>query len=370
MTGTGTGTGGITGTNGADGKVKDSISNGNVTGSQGTTGAIIGTNDNPKAEDITGNYYQKTDTLNKDLTGIGGMSSDPAGITSGTNPTPGGTTPGGTTPGGTTPGGTTPGETTPGDTTPGGSTGGLTPEQQAQVNEIAKELNVSVETAKKLQEIAEQLGIGTDIFLLTDSDILEQKSESDIKGATFSKLQVKATKVKNNSITLKWSKVKGASGYQIYAARCGSNNKYKLVKTIKKASTTSFTYKKLKKGTTYKFIVKTYKNVDGKKYSIAVSKTVHEVTLGGKRTNPKAVKVNKSTVKIKKGKKFTIKPKIVKASSKKKLVNHRKISYESTNEEIATVSKKGVIQGKKKGTCYVYVYAENGIFKKVKVTVK
>ena len=97
--------------------------------------------------------------------------------------------------------------------------------------------------------------------------------------------------------------------------------------------------------------------------------TVHEVTEGGKKTNPKSVKVKKSTVKIKKGKKFTIKPTIVKVDSKKKLVNHRKISYECTNEKIATVSKKGVIKGKKKGTCYVYVYAENGIFKKVKVTV-
>lgn len=30
----------------------------------------------------------------------------------------------------------------------------------------------------------------------------------------------------------------------------------------------------------------------------------------------------------------------------------------------------GVVKGMKKGTCYIYVYAENGIFKKIKVTVK
>ena len=142
------------------------------------------------------------------------------------------------------------------------------------------------------------------------------------------------------------------------------------MKTIKKASTTSFIYKKLKKGTGYRFIVKAYKNVDGQKYTIAASKTVHEVTEGGKSTNPKSVKVNKRTVKIKNGKKFTIKAKIVKASSGKKLSNHRKLSYESTNKEIATVSSKGVIKGKIAGTCYIYAYAENGIFKKIKVTVK
>ena len=38
--------------------------------------------------------------------------------------------------------------------------------------------------------------------------------------------------------------------------------------------------------------------------------------------------------------------------------------------DVATVTNKGVIKGKKKGTCYIYVYAQNGISKKVKVTVK
>ena len=50
--------------------------------------------------------------------------------------------------------------------------------------------------------------------------------------------------------------------------------------------------------------------------------------------------------------------------------NHRKIYYESTNEKVATVSKKGKITAKKKGSCYVYVYAQNGRFEKIKVIVK
>ncbi len=49
---------------------------------------------------------------------------------------------------------------------------------------------------------------------------------------------------------------------------------------------------------------------------------------------------------------------------------HRKLTYESTNPEIATVTKKGVIKGKMKGTCYVYAYAQNGMFAKIKVIVK
>lgn len=49
---------------------------------------------------------------------------------------------------------------------------------------------------------------------------------------------------------------------------------------------------------------------------------------------------------------------------------HRSICYESSNTKVATVSKKGVIKAKAKGSCTVYVYAQNGTYKAVKVTVK
>ena len=41
----------------------------------------------------------------------------------------------------------------------------------------------------------------------------------------------------------------------------------------------------------------------------------------------------------------------------------------STNTKIATVTKNGRIKAKKKGTCYIYVYAQNGVYKKIKVVV-
>ena len=40
------------------------------------------------------------------------------------------------------------------------------------------------------------------------------------------------------------------------------------------------------------------------------------------------------------------------------------------DEGIAAVSRGGVIRGVSKGTCSVYVYAHNGVYKKVSVTVK
>ncbi len=49
---------------------------------------------------------------------------------------------------------------------------------------------------------------------------------------------------------------------------------------------------------------------------------------------------------------------------------HVAVRYESTNTKIATVSKAGVVKAKAKGTCYFNAYAQNGVAKKIKVTVK
>lgn len=108
--------------------------------------------------------------------------------------------------------------------------------------------------------------------------------------------------------------------------------------------------------------------IDGQKITIAASKTAHIFTNGGKYGNAKSVKVNKAKVQIKKGKKFKIKAKEVGAN--KPLRRHRKLCYESSNPDVATVTKKGVIKGISKGTCTIYAYAQNGVSKKIKVTVK
>ena len=55
---------------------------------------------------------------------------------------------------------------------------------------------------------------------------------------------------------------------------------------------------------------------------------------------------------------------------KTKAKKHVGIRYETSNKKIATVSKKGVVKGVKKGKCVVYAYAQNGIAKKIKIVVK
>ncbi len=292
--------------------------------------------------------------------------SESTGDSQGSSQTPGDSQPGNSqTPGDSQPGSSqTPGNSqTPGDSQPGSSQApgsNLTESQKKQVATLTKKLGVSEETAIKIQQVGEKYNVPEQTLLITDKTITGQKSDTDIKGSSFATLQARATKAKSNQITLKWAKVKGADGYLIYGNKCGNKNKYKLIQTIKKSGTTTYTQKKLKKATFYKYIVRAYKVVDGQKVTIAASKTIHFVTSGGKNVNEKSVKVSKTKVSLKKGKSVTVK------GPKKP---HRKISYESTNPKVAKVSAQGKITAVAKGKCTIYVYAQSGLFKKVTVTV-
>ena len=218
---------------------------------------------------------------------------------------------------------------------------------------------------------------GGSIGLPREEDIFKENpglpqgnSEESAKSA-FGVLTARVVKSSSNSHKLKWKKVKGAQGYVVLGNLCnqkGKKYKYELLKIIEKNSITTYTHKKLKKGTYYKYIVQAYKIVDGKLQIIATSKSMHAATAGGKYGNVSSFKLNKSKVTLKKGKKFTIKAKEIKKN--KKLSRHRKTAYESSNPQVATVSKKGIVKAKKKGSCYIYVYAQNGIYKRLKVKVK
>ena len=61
---------------------------------------------------------------------------------------------------------------------------------------------------------------------------------------------------------------------------------------------------------------------------------------------------------------------IYKDSSKKMLLHTAEFRYATSKSSVATVGKDGTIKAQGKGTCYIYVYAQNGYAKKVKVTVK
>nr|MCR5208066.1 leucine-rich repeat domain-containing protein [Eubacterium sp.] len=203
-----------------------------------------------------------------------------------------------------------------------------------------------------------------------ESFLVKYAAETDPTGTVFSALQLKPAKVTKSSVKLTWKKPKGAVRFIVYGNKCGKGNKY-----VKQAKTTAASIvvkkigkNKVKKGTYYKFIVVAF---DAKDNVVSTSKTVHVATAGGTVGNAKAVTTNakKDAVNLKAKKTFTLKAKAVPASKKLKVRKHRVILFESSNKKIATVSKKGVIKGLKKGTCYVYAYAQNGVCKKIKVKV-
>ena len=241
----------------------------------------------------------------------------------------------------------------------------LTPDE----SKISKDYGVDAKTAQDINYILIINNVSKDTASLTESRMTANppKGDGDYKGSSFGLLRAQTTKLTKNSVTVKWNKVKNADGYIVYGAKCGAKSKYKVLKVVS-GKTTSYTHKKLKKGTYYKYNVVAFKYVNGVKVTIAASKKVHATTQGGKYGVAKSVKLNKSKATIKKGKTFKIKASEVKKD--KTIRKHRGICYESSNTKIATVDSKGKIKAKKKGKCTVYVYAQNGVYKTVKVTVK
>lgn len=75
---------------------------------------------------------------------------------------------------------------------------------------------------------------------------------------------LKTSAASTSKIKLTWGKISGASGYVIQRYS-SSKKKYVTVKTIKKGTTTSYTNSGLKKNTTYKYRIRSYKTVRGHK---------------------------------------------------------------------------------------------------------
>ena len=218
---------------------------------------------------------------------------------------------------------------------------------------------------------------------IAEKAITSMKNDNDPAGSSFSKLRLRSPRQAKKAVKLSWSKVPGAAKYVLYGNQCGSKNKMKKIATLKKNSlNVKKAVKKLKKGTYYKFLIVAIDNNDN---VVSTSKVIHVATKGSRKAaNPKKVivkaKVNKNGRKLKKykvtsaialkaGKTTQLKANITKPK-KSKVRKHVNPRYESANTKIATVTSKGKVRGVKKGKTTIYVYAQNGIFKAVKVRVK
>ena len=140
-------------------------------------------------------------------------------------------------------------------------------------------------------------------------------------------------------ISLSWTKIPQASGYDIFGAKCKKGVGYKLIKTVSDTSSVKWTQTGLAKGTSYRYYVKARTMVNGKKTYLKTSKSIHVITNGGKATNIKKVTVSKSDITLEKKKTKKLKIKSVYAKKNKKLLNHTaKYIYSTTNKKVATVS--------------------------------
>lgn len=241
--------------------------------------------------------------------------------------------------------------------------------KDVQISVLAKDHKFTEDKeGEETHEIKEKLGTtakkGTAVSK-AESYLASFRKDQDVKGSEALPLLLKAAKTAKTSVTLSWKKVSGAKGYLVYGAVAGKNG----FKRLGKVSGASYKQKSLKKGTYYKYLVVAF---DKNEKVLSTSATIFAVTSGGNDTNAKAVttKAKKNKVSLEKGKTFALKGKAIPAEKKLKTKNYCALRYVSTKDSVASVTKKGVIKGKKKGTAVVYVYAQNGVAGKVKVTVK
>ena len=215
-----------------------------------------------------------------------------------------------------------------------------------------------------------------------DAAIRAMKTDSDPAGAVYSKLRLRSTRQAKASVKLTWRKLSGAKSYVVYGSRCNTKSKKFKMAKLKKTAKAALTVKRLANGkrlsagTFYKFLVVA---LDGNGDVVSTSKVVHVTTKGNKkRANPTRVVVQKKVGKklkalgkktvLKKGGKLVLRPKAM--AGKRQEKGHVLIRYESSNRRVLTVTKKGVVKAKAKGTATIYCFARNGVAKTLKVTVK
>ena len=210
--------------------------------------------------------------------------------------------------------------------------------------------------------------------------VLEEDDSDNVEPVPVKKtldkvIYVKSAKYsKKTGTKITFNKVSGADGYHVYGNRCNTDKVYKFKKlaTLKGNDNTVFVHKKTAKNTFYKYYIKAYKVVDGKRVTISTSKEIHFVTdvKGYKYGNPTKVALSSKKCTLNKGKTFNLKNRVKVYSSKKVLLHTDKIRYVSSDSSIAKVNSKGKITAKKAGSCNIYAIAQNGKAAKIAVTVK
>ncbi len=204
-------------------------------------------------------------------------------------------------------------------------------------------------------------------YNVTDENAMEVYSN-----ATPSMNKGLSLRYKGDKFVFKWGKAIDADGYYVYRA----TSKGKFRKVVKKDGLNNFKFKGKKK--VYRAYVEAYKVINGEEIVIGRSFELKCSKLNDDGINAKRVVVGFTNINLATGasKKIKAKVKVVKkgkdSNKTKTLIRKGKkayLTYWSSDDKIATVSKNGKINAIKKGKCIIYVMARNGKKKKISVTV-
>ena len=176
---------------------------------------------------------------------------------------------------------------------------------------------------------------------------------------------------KKNSQTLTWTSVEGAESYKIYGAKAGNSFEYlgtvydsEGVQQEYALKSFSFVNKEAASGT-WKYYIKAYGEDENGEYGVlGRSMTSYAaVKKNTKYTNAESVTFKNERITIENGKTVKQAAKIVSVDDAKKLANGnqiRKLTYISSNTEVARVNEKGKITAVGEGECFIYAIAANG----------
>ena len=134
------------------------------------------------------------------------------------------------------------------------------------------------------------------VYQNEDGTIVYGEFSNAKKGITVvAKASLSKKEASFDAIKLSWKKVTGANGYQLQKYN-SSTGKYTTLKTITSGSTLQYTNENLNANTTYKYRIRAYKTVNGKKVYGKYSDAFKAKTNGSVKG-----KVNTSTVKVRSG---------------------------------------------------------------------
>ena len=177
-----------------------------------------------------------------------------------------------------------------------------------------------------------------------------------------------SAKKKTATITLKWNKVSGATGYEVYGTSCEDGSELAKISTLD-SKKKSYKISSVEWNKCYKYVVKAIGS-NGK--VLKESLGAHVVVGSETKTNVKKITAKK--LKLTVGKESKIVATATPCNKTKKAIweGHIKneFRYYSSDTNVATVTEDGKITTVAEGKVTIYVIASNGVKKAVKVIVK